>query len=80
MKVLATSWNVSTMYPTVNWDNPSKPIMKAKLSVYRFPNGTSGEIEYHPEYYGMMFDSVDEAREFAFSVGLTKEISNVYSS
>lgn len=76
MRVLATSWNVSSMFPTVNWKNPSKPIMKAKLSVYRFPDGLNGEIEHHPEYDGLMFDSIDAAHDFAFSVGLTKEYKN----
>ena len=75
MKVLATEWNVSTMFPTVNWENPSKPINKAKLSVYRFPDGIGGEIEHHPEFDSMMFDSVDDARDFAYKVGLLKEVS-----
>ena len=73
MRVLATSWNVSTMFPTVNWENPSKPIMKAKLSVYRFPDGLSGDIEHHPVFDSMMFDSVDDARDFAYAMGLTKD-------
>lgn len=72
MKVLATDWNVSYCYPVYTG---GQPMDSHKLNVYKIDKHEGGTISIikHPDHDGLLFDSHNEASDYAFSSGLLRE-------
>lgn len=76
MRVTATEWGVSYTTPCSRYALERDP--RTELNVYMIvdePNqwGGRGVVVHHPEHNGLKFESVEEASDYAFAVGLLKE-------